>query len=100
MATYWITFRIEADSNYEARYDALHKAIDKACSAWWLEPTSFYLIQSDLKIDQLAATIKAAINPRVDMALIGMPDYKSARVVGKVEYLDSLKALLPFVNVV
>ncbi|MBI4923487.1 MAG: hypothetical protein HY834_17245 [Devosia nanyangense] len=98
MATFWITFRIANDAGYSDRYDALNAAIDRSCDGWWVEPTSFYLVNSSLDIDALATRLKAAINPRVDLVLVGMPDFKSARVVGKTDYLDSLRALMPFVK--
>ena len=95
MATFWMTHRLEDDANYAQRYDNLVEAVRKISTKWWVEPTSFLLFSSERDIDGVAAVVKTAINPRVDMALIGMPDFKSARVVGASADQD-LFELMPF----
>jgi hypothetical protein len=95
MSVYWLTFRIENDAGYRNRYDALIEAIRVISSKWWVEPTSFLLFESARDIDGVAAVSKAAINPRIDMALVGMPDFKSARLVGASTDQD-IFALMPF----
>lgn len=95
MAAYWLTFRIEQDSTYSTRYEKLIDAIRGIASKWWIEPTSFLLFESSLGIDQVASTVKSAINPRTDLALVGMPDYKSARIIGA-STDDDLFDLMPF----
>lgn len=96
MATYWMTFRIADDAGYTKRYEQLVEAIRQITnSSWWVEPTSFLLFASDKDIDGVAAIAKASFNPRTDMALIGMPDFKSARLVGSSTDQD-IFALMPF----
>jgi hypothetical protein len=82
MATYWLTFRIAEDPDYAKRYERFVNAIEKITLKWWVEPTSFLLFESEHNIAQVAEAAKAAFNPRTDMALIGMPDFKSARLIG------------------
>jgi hypothetical protein len=90
-----MTFRIADDQQYAQRYDNLVEAVRTIASEWWTESTSFLLFESALSIDDVAAKVKDAINPAKDLALIGMPDYKSARAVGAVKDGDLFK-LMPF----
>ena len=84
---YWVTFRLEEDSTWKQRYNALDSAISDATEGgkWWKEPTSFYLFRSELEIGDLVTAIKGAISTRTDVVVIGKPDYKTARVIGTVE---------------
>lgn len=97
MATYWITFRVGDIGDYNARYDALQKAVSnlKDGAKWWVEPTSFFVFNSKHSIDEVAAAVKKALNTLDDMALIGMPEFKDARVVGTLED-DDLFFFMPF----
>lgn len=100
MKTYWITFRIADQSaggrTYEARYNALSDAVHKhAGTHWWAEPTSFWLVNSESSQAQIAASIKQALNIGVDLAVIGIVDYKGITVIGNAEKLADLKALVP-----
>ena len=95
MAAYWMTFRINDDPGYAERYDGLIEAIRKLAERWWVESTSFILFESALSIDEVATIVKAEVDPTEDLALIGMPDYKSARAVGAVTDGD-LFTLMPF----
>ncbi|GLS02778.1 hypothetical protein GCM10007859_28090 [Brevundimonas denitrificans] len=97
MATYWFTFRIADIGDHGARYDRLHKAAHAMSEGgkWWVESTSFYVFDSQLNIDDVAAGVKAAIDPDHDLALVGMTDVKSARAVGAVQDSD-LFGLIPF----
>ena len=98
MATYWLTFRIHDTGNPDARRDALYEAIGKVTSEWWVEPTSFIAFDSGSDIDSLAAKAKSVINTNVDLVLIGMTDYKSARLVGSSDDFKTLLKLFPFVK--
>ena len=98
MNVYWLTFRIEHNSGYNARYQALQEAVKAlATMPWWVESTSFIVFQSTLGIDAVAARLKAAIDPRLDMALVWMSEFKSARVIGNVTDADLFK-LIPYVQ--
>jgi hypothetical protein len=93
MAVYWMTFRIEADDRYDERYNALIEAIRKIVTKWWVEPTSFLLFESELSIDGVAQIAKSEIDVTCDLCLIGMPQIKAARVVGKVADQDLFKLI-------
>ncbi|WP_445215571.1 hypothetical protein ACKWRH_24240 [Bradyrhizobium sp. Pa8] len=95
--TYWLTFRIHDDATYEHRRDKLYEAIDNLSSKWWLEPTSFIAFSSEQSADTIAARIKASFNPATDMALLGMTEYKTARLIGKSDDQDVYK-LIPFLK--
>lgn len=95
MASYWVTFRLERTSTYGIRHEALTQAVAGLGPRWWTEPTSFILFESVASIDEVAEVVKDAIDPAIDMALVGMPDYKSARVIGHLEDND-LFELMPF----
>lgn len=48
MSLFAVTFRVQDGPNYEARYASLVEAIEAAGGhAYWDEPTSFYLIESN-----------------------------------------------------
>jgi hypothetical protein len=98
VSTYWLTFRIHEDSTYEKRRDALYDAISKLTPEWWVEPTSFVAFESQSDIDTIAARAKSAIHPNTDLVLIGMTDFKSARLVGKSDDFQTLLKLVPFVK--
>ena len=95
MAVYWLTFRLASDATYSDRYDALKESIRGMASAWWYEPSSFFLFESSEDIDRVAANVGSVINAAKDIVLIGMPDYKSARVLGASTDKDLFK-LMPF----
>jgi hypothetical protein len=95
MAVYWLTFRLEYDATYDQRLKKLNDAIDRIAPQWWVEPTSFLLFECGENIDGVAQAAKAAINPRTDMVLIGMSEFKTARVIGNVTQ-TALFDLMPF----
>jgi hypothetical protein len=41
MKTYWLSFRIANDADYDTRYDKLVETIRTSASKWWLETTAF-----------------------------------------------------------
>jgi hypothetical protein len=95
--TYWVTFRIHDDATYETRRDKLYAAINDVSTTWWLEPTSFIAFASSLTADAIAGKIKAAFNPATDLALLGMPGFKTARLIGKSDDND-IYDLIPFLK--
>ena len=97
METFWLSYRLEDDSSYSQRYDKLIETVDALSTKWWLEPSSFIVFASAVGIDTVAAKVKAAINPRTDIAVIGMPDFKSARLIG-VSHDEDIFDLIPFIK--
>jgi hypothetical protein len=96
--TYWLTFRIHDDAGYDDRRQALYDAIDKIADLWWPEPTSFLLFRTEQNMAQVCAAVLRSINTKVDLAVVGMPEYKSMRAIGNLKHYDSLVALVPFVK--
>lgn len=92
---YWITFRLEDDATYTARYEKLNRVIVELYEGgeYWDEPTSFHILRSSLSIDEIARTVGSAINKRSDLVLIGMPEYKASRVVGIAHDPDVFKIM-------
>lgn len=86
MATYWLTFRIEDKTangkDYSARYVAFLEAVKKRATMYWDVPTSFIAFESADDIDSLCGHLKKAISEAHDVFLVGMPEFKSARIVG------------------
>lgn len=97
MAVYWLTFRIHQDAGATTRRDKLEGLIGSSTPKWWREPTSFILFESERDIDSLARSIKAQIDPKVDLVLIGMPFVKAARIIGRNDDPD-IHAMIPFVT--
>lgn len=97
MSTYWVSFRIKAGSGYQQRYDNAVEAIRLKATKWWLEPTSFIVFNSEYSIDQIAAAVKAEINTSTDLVIIGMTEFKSARLIGHNEDPD-IYDLIPFIK--
>ncbi|WP_340646009.1 hypothetical protein [Phenylobacterium sp.] len=93
---YWLTFRIAQVGNHTARYDGLTGAVGSiATMPWWVEPTSFILFQAQQNIDEVAAIISGEIDVSTDLALLGMPLFKSARAIGAITDQDLFK-MMPF----
>ncbi|NML95455.1 hypothetical protein [Novosphingobium olei] len=93
-----MSFRIHEDAGYNVTYEKLIAAVRKSVAGnWWYEPTSFYAFESELGISDLAATLKAAIRSDRDLIILGMPDFKSGRIIGKCDDQDIFK-IIPFMK--
>ncbi|MBN9544079.1 MAG: hypothetical protein J0I19_01295 [Alphaproteobacteria bacterium] len=91
MSDYWITFRLEANSSYEKRYDALYEAARSNATKWWIEPTSFIAMRSNLTIDALGQKLKSAIDASKDLILmreIGVKDSRYAGVISDEDFFN------------
>lgn len=99
MATYWLSFRIADDAGYSDRYDKLIETVKalKTGNNWWFETTSFFIFDSEHNADGIAASVKKAISPTVDIAILGMTDFKTARAIGAVKDQD-IFTLVPFMK--
>ncbi|KZD22802.1 hypothetical protein [Tardiphaga robiniae] len=97
MSTYWITFRIHDSGNSQERRDDLYAAINDISTMWWVEPTSFIVFESSESADTIAAKAKAAIRPSVDIVLLGMTEFKTARLIGAAVDHD-IDQLIPFLK--
>jgi hypothetical protein len=97
MNVYWLSFCIAKDATYQDRYDALDAMIGSLTVRWWKETTSFILFSSERSIDEIAAFVESVIDIDQDIVLIGMPQVKSARIIGSWTDPD-LTELMPFVR--
>lgn len=97
MATYWLSFRLNDDSTYDERYGSLIETIREQAISWWVDTTAFIVFDSQLKIDGIAGSISKVINNSTDLVILGMPDYKSARLIGETEDEDIFK-LISFIK--
>lgn len=97
MATYWLSFRLQDDPTYSERYKNLTEAVRKLSTKWWVEASSFIVFASPSSIDEIAASVADTIYLDTDLVIIGMPDFKSARLVGHHED-DDIFELVPFIK--
>lgn len=97
MQTFWLTFRLKENGTYTQRYDNLIETVRTSASSWWVEPSSFLVFSSSETIDTIASRVKKAIDTTADLVVIGMPDYKSARLIGNNEDPDIFD-LVPFMK--
>ena len=90
MKSYWMSFRIKNDAGYADAYDSLVKAVGEVADQtnWWSETTSFYIFQSENSTDQIANHLKQSIRPDRDLIVLGLPNYKGGRVIGKCDDQD------------
>jgi len=95
MAVYWLTFRFKEDAGRADRQHRLLETVRLRSSRWWTESASFLLFESAATINHVAAAIRGAIDPRRDLALLGMPHVREARIIGSVRN-DDLFALMDF----
>lgn len=99
MSVYWLSFRLKDNSTYSDRYEALVEAIRVNSSKWWYDTSSFFVFATTATIDEMANAVKNAIDERNDLVLIGMPEFKSARLIGANKDQDIFD-LMPFVKAV
>lgn len=97
MNTYWLSFRLNDDAAYGRRYDELIDTVRQRASKWWLESSSFIVFASGDGIDSLAASLKTAIDASKDLIVLGMPEFKSARLIGASNDPD-IYDLMPFIK--
>ncbi|MER8965662.1 hypothetical protein NKI25_08045 [Mesorhizobium sp. M0808] len=97
MATYWLSFRLQVDGTYNERYKNLTDTVRKLSTKWWVEASSFIVFASASEIDRIASAISDVIYNDTDVAILGMPDFKSARLIGHHEDNDIFE-LIPFIK--
>lgn len=92
---YCVSFRI-ADggsdkSTYEQRYEALMENIQKAkmkSGGYWIETTSFLLVESALGTQEFCAAITKGLNAKKDMVVVFDPSDMSSAYFGSIEHPD------------
>jgi hypothetical protein len=92
---YWLAFRIAASDDGEGRYRSVLAAVhDMAAGEVWSELGSFLVFQSEQNLEQVAGRLKAALDPALDIALVGQPNFRLATALGAIEN-QSLFELMP-----
>lgn len=86
MAIFAVTFRIHEDSTYRERYNSVVAAI-QGCALGgrhWAEPTSFFLLESNLDATQLAAAIdkNSSFVSSKDLLAVFSQTHKAYKVIG------------------
>lgn len=97
MDTFWISFRLKENNTYTERYNDLMETVRTSASSWWVEPSSFLVFSSAETIDTIASQVKKVIDNAADLVVIGMTDYKSARLIGNNDDPDIFD-LIPFMK--
>ena len=72
MAKYWVTFRLTENLTRPGRYRALTTALSEIGSFHWSEPTSFVAFESNLSLEQVGLYLKRAVDPNIDLVLVGL----------------------------
>ena len=83
--------------DYTTRYSEFLEAVRQQTTKWWPEPTSFICFASDLDIDTICGRLKRPLSVDHDLFLIGMPEFKSARIWGHNPDND-IYELIPFLK--
>jgi hypothetical protein len=101
MNTYCVSFRIAdrtvAGKTYQERYDCLMnnlKSTQVKGSGFWMEPTSFALVESHLDTESFAAKAVSGLDKKNDIVFVFDPQDMSARYIG-VEHKDVLASFFP-----
>lgn len=71
MATCWISFRLEKNAAYQARYDNLMESIEMLDESAWVGTTSFCVIETGLDAGDVASELGSAIDEHTDGILVG-----------------------------
>jgi hypothetical protein len=96
MSTYAISFKLESNSTYAARYTSLMEQI-RACTNVWTETTSFALVSTNETIDQLEQRLyyKTLLSASSDILVVINVTGDAATIRGTNSYPHTLSALLP-----
>lgn len=100
MSTYAVTFRIASETvggrSYQDRYNGLVEQLKRPDHGFWLEPTSFALVESHETTFTFAERIIKPLSASHDMLFAFDPEDKSAAYFGKVQETEVLRSFFPF----
>ena len=93
MASYAVSFELESNSTYSARYSSLMAQI-RATSMTWTETTSFALVQTSETLAELESRLyyRSELSSLTDILLVIDPATSSAIGRGPIKYPNLLKA--------
>ncbi|WP_409188588.1 hypothetical protein [Bradyrhizobium sp. RDM4] len=96
MATLSVSFDLEYDSTYQARYTSFMEQVKKS-GLWWADTTSFVVVSTTESIDEFCSRIyvNSDFNATKDLFLVMDTEVKSARIRGKISDRDAFK-LIPY----
>lgn len=100
---YWLNFRLAevntTKGDYQKRYEKLVEVLQGlTVGSWWVEGTSLVVFRSSVTLDDMIAKIKGAISEAHDIVVIGMPYWKTMRLVGAAKDAATLQALVDFMK--
>src|SRR5688572_17816202 len=94
METKWISFELDYDSDYNARYTALTGAVLSIDSGAWGETTSFYFVRTSMSAQEISQRLGFVISHDRDIVLVGGTETKGIYAQGRIRELDKLKQSL------
>jgi hypothetical protein len=102
MSTYCIASRLANKTvngkTYDERRDLLITNMSKNGSGFWADPTSFYLVESNLDTYSFAAKACAGLSSKDDLVFVFDPEDMSAATFGPVEHFAVLQSFFPTVK--
>jgi hypothetical protein len=97
MAIFVVTFRIHDNATYQNRWASVVEAIrNETTSAYWDEPTSFFLIESNKTSADVADSINlnSSLDPSVDLlVVINISQTRGHKAIGKIHDGDFSKLM-------
>lgn len=98
LRTYWVSFRIADNYDYDARYRGLIDDIKSLIDGkYWDETSSFILFSSTSSIDTVVSSLKNSIDEDEDVILVGCTHFKTMRVIGNSQD-DDIFSLVDFAS--
>jgi hypothetical protein len=91
MDTKWVTFRLQEGPGREARYRGLLEAVREIDEGAWDEPTSFFLVQTELSTADVARRLADRILQTEDVLLVGSVTTRGVVVVGNIRAEQRLR---------
>jgi hypothetical protein len=102
MSTYYVATRLSNKTlngkTYDERRNLLIENMHQDGQGFWADPTSFYLVESDLDTYSFAAKASRGLSVKDDLVVVFDPTDMSAASFGPVEHFDVLKSFFPAVK--
>ena len=102
MSTYYVATRLAdktvSGKTYDERRSLLIDNLNKEQIGFWADPTSFYLVESNLDTYSFAAKASKGLSVKDDLVVVFDPSDMSAASFGPVEHFDVLESFFPNVK--
>lgn len=83
---YWLNYRLAdkdtSAGSYDERWSALDTLVVSISENTWDATTSFYMFRSTVPILDILRGVKAVIDPRVDLAVVGVHGSPASFLIG------------------